>query len=418
MIERIVGKTRSATITSATVNRRALVRGGVGAGFIIAGLGAAGRGSAFAQEATPVATGAPPLPAGATLVASNLLNPRFIAVADDGSLYVSEAGTGGDEQIFAPTGIEGSPEASPTPQEPFGTRGLTGQVTQIAPDGTATVVAQGLPSYTLGPESTGPAGIVVADGTIWLAVGGPGPGAAFIDPIPNENSVVSIDPATGTVTLVADIGAYEHANNPHPAAIDSNLYGIALADDGLLHVADAGGNAVYHVDPTSGELTVLAVIEDIPLPEGAQGPPMLQAVPTGVTANPAGGVYVGLLSGGPFPPGAAKVLAVSPDGTVADAATGLTMVVDVKVGPDGNLYASQISTNFLSEPPAPGSVVRILADGTQETVVDGLMLPNGIDFDAEGNLYVVAGAVGFGAPAGMVLRFDGVAVPTDATPTA
>ncbi|MEA2513953.1 MAG: SMP-30/Gluconolactonase/LRE-like region, partial [Thermomicrobiales bacterium] len=78
----------------------------------------------------------------------------------------------------------------------------------------------------------------------------------------------------------------------------------------------------------------------------------------------------------------------------------------------------QISTNFLSEPPAPGSVVRILADGTQETVVDGLMLPNGIDFDAEGNLYVVAGAVGFGAPAGMVLRFDGVAVPTDATPTA
>jgi sugar lactone lactonase YvrE len=85
------------------------------------------------------------------------------------------------------------------------------------------------------------------------------------------------------------------------------------------------------------------------------------------------------------------------------------MVVDVAVGPDGNLYANQISTNFLAEIPAPGNVVRINADGSQEIVVDGLMFPNGIDFDAAGNLYVVAGAVSMGPPAGMLLRFDGVA---------
>jgi sugar lactone lactonase YvrE len=362
--------------------------------------------------------GTPSLPPGVTLIANNLINPRFISVADDGNLYVSEAGTGGDEQFFAPAGAEGTPAAtpvsaaSPTPETPMGTRGTSGQVTMIAPDGTATVVASGLPSYALGMESTGPAGIEFADGMIWLAVGGSGPAAAFLDALPNENSVVSIDPATGTVTNLADIGAFERANNPHPAAVDTNLYGLARADDGMLFVADAGGNAVYQVDPDSDALTLVAVLDDIPLPEGAAGPPMLQAVPTGVAINPDGGLYVGLLSGGPFPPGAAKVLAVAADGAVTDEATDLTMVVDVKLGPDGNLYASQISTNFLSEPPAPGSIVRILSDGTQEVVVEGLMLPNGIDFDADGNLYIVAGAVAFGAPSGMVLRADGIASPT------
>ena len=118
------------------------------------------------------------------------------------------------------------------------------------------------------------------------------------------------------------------------------------------------------------------------------------------------------MSGGPFPPGAAKVLAVAADGTVTEYAGGLTMVVDVEVGPDGNVYACQLSTNFLAEIPEAGNVVRLLADGTAEIVADSMMLPNGIAFDPDGNLYVVTGTVGMGGPAGMVLRFDGVAAPS------
>jgi sugar lactone lactonase YvrE len=403
---------RPPTIDS-TVDRRTLLQVAASGSLAVTGLAAFGRGAAFAQDATPAAEGAPPLPAGATLVASGLINPRFIAIAADGSLYVTESGTGGDEELIAPggdagTAVVGSPEAA----APIGNRGTSGQVTRISPDGTATVVATGLPSYAFGFESAGAAGIQVGpDGMLWVAIGGSGPATAFLDALPNENSVVSIDPATGTIATVADIGAYERANNPHPTAVDSNLYGISLGADGTLTVADAGGNTVYTVDPATGELTVLAVIDDIPLPEGAQGPPTLEAVPTGVAQNPTGGVYVGLLSGGPFPAGAAKVLAIAAEGTVSDAATGLTMVVDVAVGPDGALYASQISTNFLTNPPAPGNVVRILEDGTQEIVADGIFLPNGIVFDDDGNLFVVAGALGPGGPAGMVLRFDAVAPP-------
>lgn len=404
------------TATAWSLDRRALLQTGAGASLALSGLAAFGGRAAFAQVATPTAEGAPPLPAGATLVASGLINPRFIAVAADGSLYITESGTGGDEELIAPSDPSATPDAvsSPEAAAPIGNRGTSGQVTRVAPDGTATVVATGLPSYSFGVESAGAAGILVApDGILWVAVGGSGPATAFLDALPNENSVVSIDPATGAITTVADIGAYERANNPHPAAIDSNLYGISLGADGKLTVADAGGNTVYTVDPTTGELAVLAVIDDIPLPEGAQGPPTLEAVPTGVTQNPTGGVYVGLLSGGPFPAGAAKVLAVAADGTVSEAAGGLTMVVDVAVGPDGNLYASQISTNFLTMPPAAGNVVRILEDGTQEVVADGIMLPNGIAFDVDGNLFVVAGALGMTGPAGMVLRFDAVATPAN-----
>ena len=231
--------------------------------------------------------------------------------------------------------------------------------------------------------------------------------------------MLSIDPASGEVTLLADIGAYERANNPDPFNIDSNLYGIDVASDGTIYVNDAGGNTTYSIPAGGGEPTVVAVQPGLPLPEGFEAPPggnpgrdgllELDPVPTGVLAVN-GSVMVGLLSGGPFPPGAAKVVSVASDGTISDVATGLTMVVDVTAGPDGHLYATQISTDFLGEMPAPGNVVRLLEDGTQEVVVDGLMLPNGIDFDANGNLLVVVGSVSpTGEPMGQVLSCEGIA---------
>lgn len=85
------------------LSRRDLIKLAGGAGLAATGLaafGLDGRG-ALAQGATPAA-GGPPLPPGAKVVASGLLNPRYIAIADDGTLYVSEAGEGGNEPIFGP----------------------------------------------------------------------------------------------------------------------------------------------------------------------------------------------------------------------------------------------------------------------------------------------------------------------------
>lgn len=363
-----------------------------------------------AQDATPVGSpaAAPGLPAGCSVIASGLLDPRYIAVGPDGTIYVSEAGSGGDEVVSAED-AGATPVANPN-ESPADTRGFTGQVTQIAPDGTQSVLATGLPSYAMGGvETTGPAGIAVAaDGTVILAIGGAGPATAYTEALPNENSVVSIDPTNGGVIVLADIGAYERANNPDPAAVDSNLYDVALGDDGTIYVNDAGGNTTYTVPAGGGDPTVLTVHPQLPLPEGMEAPPGvtgLDPVPTGIAAID-GAVLVGYLSGGPFPAGAAKIVSVALDGTIADVAGGLTMVVDVATGPDGQLYATQISTDFLSQPPAPGNVVRVLGDGTQEIVIDGVMFPNGIAFDQDGNLLVAVGTVGGN---GQVLRCEGVA---------
>ena len=387
------------------------------------------------QDGTPEASpvGPPPLPEGCTVIASELVNPRFVAVGDDGTIYVSEAGVGGDEVLEAPADPVATPDSpgTPAPVEegdggpPSGpaTRGTTGQVTMISPDGEQSVLASELPSYAMGIETTGPGGIAVADGEILLAVGGAGPGTAMVDALPNENSVVSIDPETGEATLLADIGAYERSDNPDGFAIDSNLYGIDAADDGTIYVNDAGGNSTYQVPAEGGDPEVLAVHPGIPLPEGMEGPPggnpfrdgamELDPVPTGILAVE-GGVLVGLLSGGPFPPGAAGIVEVAEDGAISDVATGLTMVVGLAAGPDDQLYASQISTNFLGEMPEPGNVVRILEDGSQEIVVDGLMLPNGIAFDENGDLLVVVNSVSLGEPNGQLLRCEDVAEAADA----
>jgi hypothetical protein len=87
-----------------------------------------------------------------------------------------------------------------------------------------------------------------------------------IEPLPNENSVVRIDPESGEVTPVAELGSYEADNNPDGTDVNSNIYGMALGDDGQLYVADAGGNTIYSVDPATGDITLVGVIPGPALP--------------------------------------------------------------------------------------------------------------------------------------------------------
>jgi hypothetical protein len=381
--------------------------------------------TALAQPASPVA--APSLPPGCTIVASGLVNPRFVAIDDEGALYVSEAGTGGDETLYAATtGPQGS-AATPAPQ-PIGTRGTTGRVSKITLDGSVTVVASGLPSYA-GPTSDGPSGIVFADGQIWLAISGAGAGTPIPHPLPNEQSIVRIDPATGNLTPLVDIGTYKRQNSPHPETVDTNVFGLARGPDGVLYVADAAGNALYSFNPTTNELTLVGVLPDIQVPpspatpasatpvsatEAASASARLQveAVPTGVAIGSNGAVYVGELTGAPFIQGLANVVQRHSDGTFTPVSTGLTMVADIAFGPDGNLYASELSLDYLSQPPAPGRIVRIGANGANEVAVDDLPLPLGITFDQDGNLYIVSNPT---SAHGQLLRCENIASPNGMT---
>ncbi len=197
------------------------------------------------ETATALATSTP-LPEACTVVATALLNPRGISVAADGTLYIAEAGDAGTEPDFpnAPPPSPGasSSTSSPAPSAagspaPVTTHGETGRVSKVTPDGTQSVVVDGLTSYGFGTEIVGPADVVVADdGTLYVSNGGPGPALGQIIPAGTAGKVVSVD-STGTVTVVADLGEAERSQNPDPNAIDSDLGGLAIGTDGLLYVA-------------------------------------------------------------------------------------------------------------------------------------------------------------------------------------
>ena len=382
------------------------------------------RATSSLPSTAPTATATTALPEACTVVATGLFNPRGITVTNDGTLYIAEAGDGGDIPDFpsVPASPGTSPSASPAGSPaPVTTHGDTGRVSLVSPDGTQAIVADGLTSYNFGTEVVGPADVAVSnDGTVYVSIGGPGPGLAAIVPAGNADSVVTID-STGTVTELADLGAAERAGNPDPNAIDSNVSGIALGADGLLYVADAGGNDIYTVDPQTGDVQLVAVFEGLPSIDGAPNPARggaaeVDPVPTDVVADPDGGVFVGFLTGAALwaTPGSAKVVHVDPDGTVTDAATDLSTVVGVAVR-GGDLFASQLSANLLQPPPpAPGTVERALESGPESVLTD-LPLPYGIAFGPDGSLYVAikASAPAGTPPQGQVLKCE---IPTGGGP--
>lgn len=385
--------------------------------------------------------GPPPLPEGCAVIATDLFGPRNILLAEDGTLYITETGTGGDmpltqpetgaaevatpegdaaaatpagEDAATPAGEEATPAEGEEGARPPSTRGYTGQVTAIAPDGTQSVLADGFASYS---DGIGPGGITELDGSLYMVVGGAGYSTVG-DQIDGENVVYRIDPATGEATEIADLGQYEIDNNPDGQDVNPNMYAIAAGPDGMLYVADAGGNTVYSVDPESGEfelfvafptLDVLMGDESAATPAadaGEAGGPR-QVVPTDLTFNADGQLVVSFLSEG-WPADAPSIVTVDEDGTITPVANGLSAVVSIEYGPDGSLYAVQLSDDFANF--APGSVIRIGEDGTAEPVVPGLMVPHGLAFAEDGTVYAgtVALAMGPGM-VGEVISCEGIA---------
>jgi sugar lactone lactonase YvrE len=347
-------------------------------------------------------------------VASGLSGTFFLTVGDDGALYAYDGGAGNTETLPPPAG---APEDTP----PL-TRGLTGSIIRIAPNGAKTTVASGLPSY----GGSGATGLVVANGFVWLIVS-PSPAAAYgATPYPTEGYLVKIALSNGVVTQVANLAGYEVANNPDGTDVNPNPWGLVLGTDGNLYATDAGGNSLLRVNPTTGEISLVTTFAPIP---GTEPNPELdnrnevQAVPTGIALAPGGGFFVTYLPGelGTPPPGSGRVVRVAANGTVSQYATGFNFAVNLAVGPDNNVYVVELIGGFGQQGPLPGRVSRVLANGTKEVVADGLEFPGGIAFDRAGNLFVATGVTSFGppppTPAGQILRFDGVARPATPSPS-
>jgi hypothetical protein len=345
---------------------------------------------AVAQEATPVAA---PRAAGLTLVASGLTNPRGFLWTADGTIYVTQAGIGGQSL--------GTP-AVPPPLGPV-RGGSSASVVRIE-GGCPVLVAGNLPSVMLATgEVLGAEDLAVLGDQLYASVDGGGESHGN----PDQPSGVYRILANGEKELVADLSAWVR-DNPvaHiPPDHDPDAAGFSL-------IADATTNSFWVDDPNSSQILNVTLDGTVTrVADLSEGHP----VTTGLAADPKGGVDVGILTAVPYPDGAAKVLHVAADGTVTQVWSGLTAVTDVAVGPDGTLYAIEMSTGNLEQPPfivpASGRIVRQTGPDSMEDVATDLNLPISLAFGPDGGLYVAMPAAGADHGEGVIARIDLAAAP-------
>ena len=195
-----------------------------------------------------------------------------------------------------------------------------------------------------GDNATGPADVIVNGKHVTGVIGSGGNAGAARSASATAGAllgwVVKLDPWKHTATPFADVLQYEADHNPDGMQIDSDAYGITQTHGGFI-VADAAGNDVLGVNYKKS-ISTLAVFPntmvDAPpflgLPPGTQIP--MEAVPTSTAVRPHDpNIYVGQLTGFPFPPGASSVFRIKPDGTHGRVRHGPDERDRHRVGPEG-----------------------------------------------------------------------------------
>ena len=174
-----------------------------------------------------------------------------------------------------------------------------------------------------------------------------------------------------------------------------------LSDRGV--VTDAGGNALLQID-AQGTVSTLAVFPSrlVPGPGGTDVP--MQAVPTSIAEGPDGSLYVGELTGFPFPVDGARVYRVPAAGGDPEViAVGFTNIIDIAIGDDGSAYVLEHDIDGLLQPGTVGRLTKIGPFGSRTELAAGMLdTPGKIAIGPDNAVYVTTHTATAGA--GEVVR--------------
>jgi hypothetical protein len=317
------------------------------------------------------------------VIASGLDNPRGLAFGPDRALYVAEAGRGGDGECI----VNGAGATV--------CFGYTGAITRIGDDRQRRIIS-GLPSVASGPDSPAPG--TQADGPHDILFDRFGHGIATLglggDPRLRED----LGPGGtrlarllrfrlgGGYKFAENLGDYEETANPAGGTIDSNPFGITRLGGNVV-VADAGANDIIQVD--DGVLSTFVVFPNRTVPGPNGNPIPMQPVPTSVAEGPDGGLYVGQLTGFPFPVGGAAVFRVVQGSAPEVFVDGFTNIIDIAFDRTGNLYVLEISHNGLLSGNPVGALIKVTPDDQREELFPGALIsPGGMTIGRDGSIYV------------------------------
>jgi len=281
-----------------------------------------------------------------------------------------------------------------------------GRVSFVSRAGVRRSLIEGLPSgteVTLAGGS-GPSAMALRERTLYLCLGpgdserpGATPGTSQLNPRSASSPIFSslleirfsadVDAITSTFRMttdhqqvlndggeveLADAGATARISmltrfpiaEPHPNAIYkfSNPWGLALSEDGRnLYLTDASQNCLLRIDTPTGRWRRIARFAPSQNP-GPVGPPVIDAVPTNVRVY-GSQVLVSFLTGFPFVPGSARVLAVNAEtGATEPFIFNLTSVTDVlwrsRPGARPQFFVLEFSLNQSVNPAPPGRLLR------------------------------------------------------------
>jgi hypothetical protein len=244
----------------------------------------------------------------------------------------------------------------------------------------------------------------------------------------NPSALVKRVLPNGTISTLADLGAYEQAANPdqvntygfiglsaacagqlppeigpptYSGIVESNPYAVTIMPDGARIVADAAGNDLVRVG-RNGRISTVAVLPPTPPVEitaeaaAAIGLPActigtryrFESVPTDVELGGDGMLYVSSLPGGPEDTSLGArgaVYRVNPaNGQATLIASGFAWATGLAISPTGTIYVAELL----------GDRISVVSNGGATLLVN-LSTPAAVEW-AGGSLYATTGVFGSG----------------------